>query len=655
MFGLREDVVFWDRVQLASALSPSPASRGKSGPQGGSSVVDSDLHSRSRHRGLFVVDKPADMCVDESEPLGLEAEHGHSAHASSRRTHNVLQLARETIALSSDEAGSAVGEVPCPHLCHQLDLATSGLLALALDAGTARSLSDLFAARRVSKRYLAVVHGHLPPGRDAVLLDWPVARSPDRGKASGSITSAVASFAERLARPSDDRPQSAVSVLHVLSRGFLDAECTHPAMLVSLVPISGRRHQLRLHTHRLGHSILGDLAYAPADADPRAADMGAERMMLHAWKMDLPIAAQESHASSSFCPSDTATLIPLSSTPQEVTPEGASRDAWLSLETRVQPFAHLLHSSVRTSFHDLHARAASRVLAPSWTRAIIGGVVLILPGPPSSDDGRPSSPRPHVLLRRMARAHAAVHHHHVEAEAGKRPSRGVALKGSIWTLPHAPRIPDDADTADTAARALATIADVRPIMANATQIRASIDSCGPVDGATADENEAASLVYAHLQLARLLRRGSRTLGLIEAESDSRHQAYFVMRTNARIEERNDVDAVTRAFPLEDVLRAIEPVTQSTTDGAVAAAPTQEDVFISGGRTFFLAPLVREWLRRPSVRGMIEEIACAASPPPTHSSSSAVDIATSAAAAATHEGNSQLTRIYAYDAARIVRV
>ena len=51
-----------------------------------------------------------------------------------------------------------------PMTVHRLDIATSGVLVLALDAATHRNFSVQFERRRVSKRYVALVEGHLERG-----------------------------------------------------------------------------------------------------------------------------------------------------------------------------------------------------------------------------------------------------------------------------------------------------------------------------------------------------------------------------------------------------------------------------------------------------------------------------------------------------------
>ena len=50
---------------------------------------------------------------------------------------------------------------------------------------------------------------------------------------------------------------------------------------VSLEPVTGRSHQLRVHLLALGHPIVGDELYAPLAH-------GAPRMLLHAAELSLP-------------------------------------------------------------------------------------------------------------------------------------------------------------------------------------------------------------------------------------------------------------------------------------------------------------------------------------------------------------------------------
>ncbi|KAF0699863.1 Aste57867_9573 [Aphanomyces stellatus] len=67
------------------------------------------------------------------------------------------------------------------------------------------------------------------------------------------------------------------TVAFVLGHGVLDGK---PVTKVLLRPLSGRRHQLRLHLSHHGFPIVGDVTYGSEEDT-------APRMMLHAWKLNL--------------------------------------------------------------------------------------------------------------------------------------------------------------------------------------------------------------------------------------------------------------------------------------------------------------------------------------------------------------------------------
>lgn len=142
-------------------------------------------------------------------------------------------------------------------IVHRLDMATSGLLLLARGPAMQRQLSLDFAERRVHKRYLAVLQGRLASDEGEVNLplasDWP------------------------------NRPRQQVNVEHgkpSLTRyRVLAHEAGHTR--VELEPVTGRTHQLRVHMLALGHPILGDTLYGPAEPL-------APRLLLHASALALP-------------------------------------------------------------------------------------------------------------------------------------------------------------------------------------------------------------------------------------------------------------------------------------------------------------------------------------------------------------------------------
>ncbi len=152
---------------------------------------------------------------------------------------------------------------PDARVVHRLDMATSGLLLMARGPAAQRALSLAFEQRRVAKRYTAVVAG-VPPSHGTgwqdidlpIAVDW--ARRP-----------------LRVIDPANGQPS--------LTR-WQAVPCDHwpNATRLLLAPVTGRSHQLRVHLQALGHPILGDALYAPAEVQAQA-----PRLLLHASELTL--------------------------------------------------------------------------------------------------------------------------------------------------------------------------------------------------------------------------------------------------------------------------------------------------------------------------------------------------------------------------------
>lgn len=150
-------------------------------------------------------------------------------------------------------------EIPDALVVHRLDMATSGLCVMARGTTTQRQLSALFADRKVRKRYVAIVAGHMETtGHDGWnIIDLPIAADWTR-------------------RPRRIIDQAAGKPSTTLWRA-LSYDSQSGTTRVELEPVTGRTHQLRVHLKALGHPILGDTLYGPAHAEAPGA-----RMLLHA-------------------------------------------------------------------------------------------------------------------------------------------------------------------------------------------------------------------------------------------------------------------------------------------------------------------------------------------------------------------------------------
>jgi len=166
-----------------------------------------------------------------------------------------------------------VQDFPTATLLHRLDFGTSGIMLVALNKSVNGLLTKQFQSRTVEKRYTALLHGHI--AADSGVIDLPIAKDSDH-------------FPLQKICHSTGKP--AISEYRVLER------LTDPfATRVEFTPVSGRTHQLRIHSQQFGHSILGCDLYGGvgesvannADAlDPNMTEVVSNsRLMLHATRL----------------------------------------------------------------------------------------------------------------------------------------------------------------------------------------------------------------------------------------------------------------------------------------------------------------------------------------------------------------------------------
>jgi len=161
---------------------------------------------------------------------------------------------------------------------HRIDQETSGLVLVSRNKKSETVLKKLFSERLISKRYLAMVRGHVDKIIDIqeplFRIDHPnllismVVKVDPKGKPAHTIIKPLRYFPE------------------------------HDITLVEASPLTGRTHQIRVHLFHVEHPIIGDPVYGPEEedvnrfikkeltAEDRMRIGGSTRLLLHAHSLE---------------------------------------------------------------------------------------------------------------------------------------------------------------------------------------------------------------------------------------------------------------------------------------------------------------------------------------------------------------------------------
>jgi 23S rRNA pseudouridine1911/1915/1917 synthase len=260
-------------IEAGQVRVDGAAAKGKQKMRGGEAIeIEGEPHPAPLH--ATPEDIPLDILYEDkflavvNKPAGMMVHAGAGSSEDARNRGTLVNALLFHMAKLS-EAG---GELR-PGIVHRLDKQTSGAIVVAKDDATHRKLGEMFATRRVAKRYIALLHGTL--AKENVTVNLPVAR--DLVRRTRMTT-----------RLADGR--NAVSHFSVVER----LATRYGAFTLVEVRIeTGRTHQIRVHAQSLGQPVVGDTLYGaprvikPALSKdgvtrPTDASVGLERNFLHA-------------------------------------------------------------------------------------------------------------------------------------------------------------------------------------------------------------------------------------------------------------------------------------------------------------------------------------------------------------------------------------
>lgn len=144
-------------------------------------------------------------------------------------------------------------------LVHRLDRETSGVLLVAKKRSALRALHEQLRMKGMQKDYLALVRGQWQS--HCKVVQAPLLKN-------------ILQSGERIVRVNAEGKPSETR--------FKVEERFENATLVKASPVTGRTHQIRVHTLHAGHPIAFDDRYGDREFDSELKGTGLDRLFLHA-------------------------------------------------------------------------------------------------------------------------------------------------------------------------------------------------------------------------------------------------------------------------------------------------------------------------------------------------------------------------------------
>jgi len=191
-------------------------------------------------KDIVVVNKPAGMVVHPTD---------HGAHVSGTLVNAVLHHCKDL---------SGIGGEKRPGIVHRLDKDTSGLIIVAKNDKAHHHIAKQIHDRKVTKRYLTLLKGHLSP-------------------IEGSIEAPL----EKTHGEKDVRVSGRKKAKYALTH-YKVKEYVGDYSLVEVQIVTGRTHQIRVHFASIGHPVCGDTMYGDPTLNSQLLTLNLKRQFLHA-------------------------------------------------------------------------------------------------------------------------------------------------------------------------------------------------------------------------------------------------------------------------------------------------------------------------------------------------------------------------------------
>lgn len=206
---------------------------------------------------LVAQDIPLDILYEDEHILILNKPAGLVVHPAPGHADGTLVNA----VLSHCPNLPGIGGVQRPGIVHRLDKDTTGAIAIAKTEVAYHHLQAQLQAKTARREYLGVVYG--APKTDSGTVDLPIGRHPQDRKKMDIV-------------PVEKGGRTAITHWQVQER-------LGNYTLIHFQLETGRTHQIRVHSTKIGHPIVGDPVYGSG----RSIGVNLPGQALHAWQLKL--------------------------------------------------------------------------------------------------------------------------------------------------------------------------------------------------------------------------------------------------------------------------------------------------------------------------------------------------------------------------------
>ena len=160
------------------------------------------------------------------------------------------------------------------NLIHRIDAETSGLVIVGKNKKSEIELKDMFQEKKYHKSYLAIVCGKIDK-------ELKIDKNIDK---EGLLIGVKMKTCQK-----EEGGKESITIIKPIKYNK-EKDLT----LIEAIPLTGRQHQIRVHLHSIGHTILGDPIYGVDDVnaenylnktlslEDRFKVTGSSRLWLHA-------------------------------------------------------------------------------------------------------------------------------------------------------------------------------------------------------------------------------------------------------------------------------------------------------------------------------------------------------------------------------------